>query len=153
MFWGVLKDRTSYALVALALAGISDFLDGYLARTLGCASAFGALLDPIADKIFISSVFIALVFKQHIPVWFFSIIILRDILILIGGWFYFYCQLAGSIAPSVLSKINTCLLFVLCPWVLLRWPYAFYLISIITLTTIVSGEEYARRLISLYCKR
>ena len=153
MCWGILKDKITFALIGLLLAGITDFLDGYLARILGCTSDFGALLDPIADKVFVLSVFITLMLTHHIPGWFFSIVLLRDILILIGGWFYFYLKLEGSLAPSFISKINTFLLFILFPWVLLRWPYALYFISAITLTTVLSGEEYARRFVSICCKR
>jgi CDP-diacylglycerol--glycerol-3-phosphate 3-phosphatidyltransferase len=64
---------------------ISDLLDGYFARKRNEISDLGKIIDPLADKITVISVTLVLLVQGLIPVWFFIIIILRDILILIGG--------------------------------------------------------------------
>ncbi|UCG61190.1 MAG: CDP-alcohol phosphatidyltransferase family protein [Candidatus Zixiibacteriota bacterium] len=67
------------------LAGISDGLDGYLARKMGQVSQFGIALDPIADKVLAGALVILLIFYRDFPVWLAAAILGRDLLILIAG--------------------------------------------------------------------
>ena len=69
------------ALVVFLLAGMTDWLDGYLARRWHQTSAFGALLDPIADKVLVLGVFLALVQLRWVPAWMVLIIALRELLV------------------------------------------------------------------------
>jgi cardiolipin synthase (CMP-forming) len=72
------------ALLIIA-AGITDFLDGFLARRLNKITSLGVILDPIADKIFVMVLIIELILFRGFPIWLAGAIIIRDILIMIGG--------------------------------------------------------------------
>lgn len=83
--WMVTTDHMGIAGIALGCLGISDFLDGYLARRWNCATPLGAVLDPLADKILINSVLIALAYKAVVPIWLCSLIGGRDLLLITGA--------------------------------------------------------------------
>ncbi|MBA2456420.1 MAG: CDP-alcohol phosphatidyltransferase family protein [Nocardioidaceae bacterium] len=67
------------ALIVLMVAGITDYLDGLLARTLNQASKLGQLLDPVADRLYILSVVVALALRDIIPLWLAVLLPLRDV--------------------------------------------------------------------------
>lgn len=73
------------AIILGAIAGITDFLDGFLARKLNQVTELGKVIDPIADKLFIGIVGLVLVYTAVMPLWFFASIIIRDVLILLGA--------------------------------------------------------------------
>ncbi|MDH3937247.1 MAG: CDP-alcohol phosphatidyltransferase family protein [candidate division Zixibacteria bacterium] len=77
-------DTTSMLISALfvILAGVSDGLDGYLARRLGKISRLGVMLDPLADKLFAAGLIILLVFYRNLPIWLAATIVGRDLLII-----------------------------------------------------------------------
>jgi CDP-diacylglycerol--glycerol-3-phosphate 3-phosphatidyltransferase len=74
-----------WAAVVLLLAGITDFLDGYLARLLHQVTDFGKIIDPIADKLAAGGGCIMLVMVGAMPLWFVLVVVARDLLILFGG--------------------------------------------------------------------
>src|SRR5580693_1356824 len=76
-------EQYKWALLIQVLAGLSDGIDGLLARTLNQRSTLGAFLDPIADKLLLSSSFLILAFKQKLAWWLTIIVLSRDVLILI----------------------------------------------------------------------
>jgi cardiolipin synthase len=67
--WSILGGRYGLALLLLAIAGLSDSLDGYLARRLGATSRFGTLIDPVADKVLLVSTFLTLGLAGLLPMW------------------------------------------------------------------------------------
>lgn len=75
------------AIVVLALAALTDFFDGYLARKLGCVSEFGKMADPFVDRVLIISVLIALYIKVSgaLPLWAVGAVVGRDALMLVGS--------------------------------------------------------------------
>lgn len=89
------------------LAGISDGLDGFLARRFNWVSRFGSIADPIADKLLLMSCFIALALKEVIPFWLPVTIILRDLWVISGAVSYHYLIRPYQMAPTFMSKINT----------------------------------------------
>src|SRR3979409_886723 len=76
-------DHYRWALLLLVIAGLSDGIDGLLARKLNQRSSLGAYLDPIADKLLLSSSFVILAFKSKIAWWLTIIVLSRDVLILV----------------------------------------------------------------------
>lgn len=89
------------ALILCAISAITDFLDGWIARTFHCESKLGAVLDPLADKLLIATLALTLTYVDLIPLWLTSLIFLRDFLIVLGG---FYMRFKSLQSPITLSK-------------------------------------------------
>jgi cardiolipin synthase len=80
--WLVLgPEADGWALAVLAASGVTDYLDGYLARRLDQASRLGEVLDPVADRLYILAVVIGLALRDVVPWWFAVILPLRDVLL------------------------------------------------------------------------
>ncbi|HVO66416.1 MAG TPA: CDP-alcohol phosphatidyltransferase family protein [Syntrophales bacterium] len=145
------------ALIVLVVSGITDALDGFLARILNQQTVLGAYLDPIADKALLASCFVTLSIKGIIPGWFTVIVISRDLIILIGIAIMSIMSIPYKISPSFISKITTTLqLLVLAFFMIFRiWPglinYMWLLIIqwLTVLFTVVSGLDYMLRGIRL----
>ncbi len=81
--WLVLgPEQDGWALVVLMVSGFTDWLDGFLARTLNQSSRLGQLLDPLADRLYIIAVVVGLAVREIIPVWLAVLLLLRDVLLL-----------------------------------------------------------------------
>jgi cardiolipin synthase len=95
------------ALIVFLAAAVSDFLDGVIARNFNQASALGATLDPIADKLnmFIATVLLA--WHGLLPLWLAAAIVARDVVIVGGAIAYRYAVGPVEVAPTRLSKVNT----------------------------------------------
>ncbi len=138
-----------YALGLFVVAGVSDGLDGYLAKRFGWTSWIGGILDPIADKLLITGCFIALGWTGDVPVWVVVMVLLRD-LIIVGGALAYLLLIERFVAePTVISKINTVSQLILVLAVL--WEGAFGslpagivggLVVLVVLTTVASGTGY-----------
>src|SRR5271168_3233563 len=96
-----------WALLILVLAGLSDGIDGLLARSLNQRSSLGAYLDPIADKLLLSSSFIILAFKKQIAWWLTIIVFSRDILILVVAVVILLISGYRPFPPSIFGKLTT----------------------------------------------
>ncbi len=107
LVWQVLEAEYANVLVLFFIAGISDGLDGFLAKRYGWVSRLGSILDPIADKFMLVSCYLALGWMGEIPVWLVAAVIVRDVVIVTGA--YAYHRLIGEyeFRPSYLSKLNT----------------------------------------------
>lgn len=107
VFWLLVTGQTQAAFFAFIIAGISDGVDGYLAKTYGWSTELGAYLDPLADKLLLVSIFLALGVGGALPLWLVIAVVSRDILIvsaIILSW------LLGNpvrIRPLAVSKANT----------------------------------------------
>lgn len=105
--WLILKGQLDIAFWLFVAAGISDGLDGYLARRLNARSQIGAYLDAIADKALLVSVFIALGYASKVDNWLVILVVSRDIMI-VGGFLLLVLMSDPMEArPSLLSKFNT----------------------------------------------
>lgn len=149
LIW-LLVDRQYFgALLVAAAAGLSDAVDGYLAKRFGWQSDLGGMLDPLADKLLLICCFIVLATQGAIPAWLLILVLGRDFLIVAGATcFHFYIRPVTA-APTAISKINTFLQIALVLMVLveLTWPQVPkpVIIALIWLTcasTILSGIHY-----------
>jgi cardiolipin synthase len=137
------------ALVLFALAGISDGLDGYLAKRNHWASRLGSILDPLADKVLLISSYLVLGWLGEIPVWLVVVVLARDVVIVMGGLAYHYLIEQYDMNPTLLSKLNTLFQIILVLAVvfslgLYRLPenLIVLLTYIVTVTTVLSGANY-----------
>ena len=98
----------------IIIAGVSDFLDGFLARKLDTVSKLGSILDPLADKLFVIFVFIALYYKGKLPFTVLLIFLLKDLILIIGFLFLNKGDFNQvNIKPLFISKISMTLQFLL----------------------------------------
>jgi len=137
------------ALGLIAIAGISDFLDGFLAKRNNWRSNLGAALDPAADKILLVSVFVTLYFMDLIPFWLMATVLMRDFMILFGLALYYYFIEKPNPNPSFISKLNTNLQIFFVLFVIAGQIFSsnFDLLiqftgSLVFLTSILSGMDY-----------
>jgi len=116
-------EQYRWALLVLVAAGISDAADGLLARKLNQRSPLGAYLDPIADKLLLSSSFIILAFKQKLAWWLTIIVLSRDVLILMVAVVILLISGYRPFPPTIYGKLTTALQIVLVFMVVLAAAY------------------------------
>jgi len=141
--------NNALALGLFTVAAISDGLDGYLAKRFGWTSQLGKVIDPLADKLLLVTVFITASWIGLVPWWVAAAAIARDVLIVLGAVVFrlWFGPLKGK--PTVISKINT--LFQLGYLVGVMFIHAFGILPqemmdalayIMVVTTILSGGDY-----------
>lgn len=137
------------ALVVFLIAGISDSLDGLIAKRFNQMSRLGAILDPAADKILLVSAYVMLTYVGQIPFWLMLSVAFRDLLI-VGGYLL-YTSLVRSVQmrPSYLSKLNTFMQIALVVAILAQQAGLVSLASLVQVliygvlaTTVSSGVHY-----------
>ena len=109
----LLEQRFDAALALFLLMGVSDGLDGYLARRLGAASPLGAALDPLADKVMLMSAFVLLGHLELLPAWLVVLAVGRDVLTVGGALLLYLFRPGGMVRAAPIGKINTFLQIVL----------------------------------------
>ena len=152
--WLLWQARYQEALVIVVVAGLSDWLDGLLARHYGWTSRFGAAMDPAADKLLMLTVIVVLTLQDHLPLWLAVLLIGRDVVITAGAGAYRLMFGDIQFQPSFISKTNTVLQIVVLSLILLMlaypdtlgawgqpWvdPWGFYLLAVFA---VLSGGDY-----------
>jgi len=147
--WLLLEHRFGWVLFLFALAGLSDGLDGFLAKRYGWQSRLGGLLDPLADKVLLVSSFLSLGWLGFLPVWLVLLVILRDLVIVTGALVYNFTIEELEASPSLISKFNTLVQILLVLAVvldrgLLGLPQVLIetLVWLTLLSTLLSGGDY-----------
>jgi len=109
LVWLILTDRYGWALSVLIAAGVSDYLDGVVARATGQVSRLGEILDPIADRLYIAATLVAMALGSIIPWWLLAILLARDLTV---GVFLIILKRHGvtGIPVTFLGKTATFLL-------------------------------------------
>ena len=140
-----------FALLLVVAMGVSDGLDGFLAKTYGWCSPVGERLDPLADKLMLVTAFAALAVVGVVPVWFAILVASRDLLLVLWGVSQWYASGELTVRPMWLSKVNTFVQIVFVVNVLAAqvWPafdaWSLELLMAAAFTTIASGAMYIRR--------
>jgi len=149
--WALLNQRFELAIWLFLIAGVSDGVDGFLAKRFGWSSRLGGILDALADKFLLVSTFVCLWWLGVFPGWLVLWILARDLLIVTGGVLYNSRVEKVDPEPSLISKLNTVLQIVLAAlgvvhlglyampqWLLSGLMYA------VVLTVLFSGAGYVR---------
>lgn len=146
----VLKDRDyGLALAVFLAAGLSDALDGYVAKRFNLTTHLGAVLDPVADKALLVGTYVMLTLLGHVPFWLMLTVAFRDLLI-VGGYLV-YTSLHGAVQmqPTRLSKFNTLAQIVLAVLILaheaMGWAMPVLIegmVWLVAATTVASGAHY-----------
>ena len=148
----IVDGRYGEALIVLVVAGFSDGLDGFLAKTFDWCTRLGGLLDPAADKLLLVAAFISLSYVGLVPAGLTFIVVGRDVLIVVGALCYqwFIAPVTGE--PALVSKLNTAcqlaMLFFTLTFAAFGWPPTPALVVLgaaVVFTSVVSGLTYVLR--------
>lgn len=146
--WLVLRRDLHWAFVLFVVAGLSDAVDGYLARR-GAASAVGAVLDPVADKALLVSMYVTLAVIGALPDWLAILVVFRDVVIIGGVLVLWFFGQPVAIRPLLVSKANTALQIVVIAVALLVSGFGVDLPALtgtlvwaVAATTLGSGAAY-----------
>ena len=149
----VIDGESVKALLIFAVAGLTDALDGAIARFWNQESPLGAYLDPIADKLLLTSAYIVLSFPRlnpgaEIPIWVTVLVIARDVLMVAVALILYLAAGIKKFPPTVLGKINTLfqvmavVLVLVSPLVAQLEPVASWVLIVVGGLTVVSGLNY-----------
>ena len=148
----LLSQQMTAAFWLIIVAGVSDGLDGYLAKRLNAVTLIGTYLDPLADKTMLIAVCLCLAHLGYLPCWIIALAILRDLLILGGVLLSNVLELELSVDPILISKFNTVLQIFMVAFALGREAMGWDLLQVVStlvylvaVTTIVSGTLYLAR--------
>jgi cardiolipin synthase (CMP-forming) len=152
----VIDGSAGRALVIFLVAGVTDALDGAIARILHQQSALGAYLDPIADKLLLTTAYVVLAFPGvamplHIPVWISVLVIARDVLLVTVAVILHLAAGVRRFPPSLLSKITTVAQVAAVTAVLASGYFpelaevATALVYLVAVLTVASGLDYIAR--------
>lgn len=146
----IAREQYGTALLIAVIAGVSDGVDGYLARRFGWQSRLGSILDPVADKLMLVSSMLVLGCLGEVPRWLVIVVVVRDAAIALGALAWQYAWHSFEARPSWLSKTTTVaqiglVLLVLADQAFARhWPMSAP-VWIVALLTAASGIDYAAR--------
>jgi cardiolipin synthase len=147
--WAIASSQMEIAFAVFIVAGVSDAVDGFLAKRFNMTSELGALLDPLADKALLVSIYIALGIWGAIPRWIVILVVSRDIMIVsavIVSWLF---DRPVQMKPLMVSKLNTVAQVAFAALVMgslgfgfQSAPYDFILMGLVTVFTLVSVSLY-----------
>jgi cardiolipin synthase len=151
MVWAIMTGWMLAAFLLFLAAGVSDGVDGYLAKRFGMSSELGSYLDPLADKALIVSIYVTLGVSGEIPRWLVILVVSRDIMIVGAVLLAWLVGKPLPMKPLLISKINTAAQIVFAGLVLAWLGLHFgadWLISaamwVVTLLTLLSVAAYVR---------
>lgn len=149
--WLILDERYGAAFWVFIAAGVSDALDGYIAKRFDRRTRLGGLLDPAADKALLTGVYVTLAIVGQLPVWLVFLVVLRDVLIVLGFALIHATEAPRRFDPLYISKVNTLVQLALVALVLARGigievgSVKSPLIVAAAATTVLSGLSYLVR--------
>lgn len=146
--YAILTDQAVMALVLMVAAGITDMIDGAIARYFNQRTTVGAYLDPLADKLMLISAFVTLFIVGMVPLFLFLAVVFRDVVIVLGAIAYEMVTHQLKMEPSLISKATTLMQIVFVVTMLLHmaWPVNdLWIQTVLWLTfavTCISGLHY-----------
>jgi cardiolipin synthase len=154
----LIKGMMYQALLVFAVAGVTDGLDGFIARYFNQRTELGAYLDPIADKLLLMSGYVTMAAMALVPAWLSVIVISRDVIIVMGLMVLRLVGVGYEIRPTMISKFTTLVQLLTIFLVLLdtifhnldRLCASFFWFSAVL--TVISGLHYVYKGMSLYHK-
>ena len=151
LYYNAQRDYLRYiSLGIFSLAVISDMIDGYIARIKKQKTRIGTVLDPLADKLLLSSAFVCLYVKKNliggisIPLWIVLVVISRDIIIIVGSCLIFMIRQGLVLVPTAWGKFTTAFQMLTIISLLLQFEYTFIIWWIASVLTFISGIQYIR---------
>lgn len=147
--WLMLKREWTAAFTLFVISGISDAVDGLLARRFGMQTKLGGYLDPLADKTLLVAIYLVLGWLGQLPEWLVILVVSRDILIVGGALLSFAIGSAFAVRPLFVSKLNTAAQIALAAAVLAELAFGWLgdqvvvlMVWLVGATTVISGAGY-----------
>lgn len=147
--WLIFDGRIQTAFWVFVAAGVSDALDGFIAKRFDQVTELGEYLDPLADKALLVTIYISLGIEGYLYNWLVFLVVFRDVLIVGGAILFQTMTQSLSMAPLFISKINTLAQIVLAALALASHGFAvdtglFFdmMVAIVTISTFLSGLLY-----------
>lgn len=151
MVWAIAAHEMRFAFFLFLAAGLSDAVDGFLAKRFNMKSELGAYLDPIADKVLIVSIYIALGITEAIPRWLVILVVSRDLLIVGAIVLSWVLGNPVTVKPLMVSKLNTVAQILYAGFVLAALGFEFggsmfqqFLMASVAVLTLLSIGFYLR---------
>lgn len=149
LVWAIASDEMRVAFGLFLAAGVSDAVDGFLAKRFGMATPLGAYLDPLADKAMLVSIYVALAIVGVIPLWLVILVVSRDIMIVSAVILSWVVDKPVKLKPHPVSKVNTVAQIVLALVVLAALAFDFSaewavmgLMALVAILTLLSVAFY-----------
>lgn len=149
IIWLVLDGQMTFAFWLFVAAGITDAIDGFVAKHFNAKTELGSYLDPLADKALLVGIYLTLGWLGHIPGWLVIVVAFRDLTIVGGALLEHTLTQSFKSKPMMVSKINTTLQIALAALVLARlglgfhdWGLTGVLVFAVAITTVLSGLTY-----------
>ena len=156
MIWLIVSGEYLAAVWVFVLAGISDGVDGFIAKRFGLQTELGAYLDPLADKLLLVSIFVSLGMLRVLPPWVVILVVSRDVLIVGGVLLAKMMNQSVRVQPLLLSKLNTAAQIALAGIVLAVLGFGLrgdglvlFGSALVAALTIASGAQYVLEWIKL----
>ena len=151
LVWAIISGEMGLAFLLFLAAGISDAVDGFLAKRFGMTTELGAYLDPLADKALIVSIYVALGIVGALPAWLVILVVSRDIMIVGAVLLSWLVDRPVAMKPLLVSKINTAAQLLYLTAVMLGAAAAFPPVGVlralaltVLATTALSGLDYVQ---------
>ncbi len=148
--WLILQDRYGIAFWVFVAAGVSDAIDGFIAKHFDARTTLGGFLDPLADKALLVSVYVTLGYRGQIDTWLVILVVFRDVLIIGGAMLYQTMTQSLTMQPLFISKLNTAAQIALAAMLLAKLGLGIEedygvirtMLHIVAASTILSGAAY-----------
>jgi len=144
----ILEQQPLMALVLMAVAGVTDMLDGAIAKHFDMQTTVGSYLDPMADKLLLVSTIVCLFYVDEVPLFVFLAVVFRDAIIVAGALAYEVVTRRLKMEPTFLSKTTTTVQIIYVLLALLHMAYGFseslmsFAVWVTFVVTVASGVQY-----------
>ena len=147
--WLILSNAFAAAFWVFVIAGLSDAVDGFIAKRFHMETELGRFLDPLADKVLLVCVYVTLGVQEHLPLWLVILVVSRDVLLIGGTMFGHVIRRPLTIRPLAISKMNTAAQITLAAAVIGGaafeidvTSYVDAMVWLVGVTTVASGTGY-----------
>jgi len=151
IIWLIITDQALLAFIVFVAAGVSDAVDGFIAKKFDQSTELGAYLDPIADKLLLVSIYVSLGLQEILPAWLAILVVSRDVLIIGAFILAMLLDRPVEVMPLMVSKVNTALQIILAALALGSLGFGIdagllinVVIACVAVLTVLSGAAYFR---------
>lgn len=137
-----LANNKAWAFAVFILAGVTDVLDGWIARRYNMITKWGKLMDPLADKLMLLIVLVCLAVDKVVPLWIIIIIALKELIMIVGALFL-YKEREVVVQSNFYGKLATVLFYIAITALIFELPYAKYILLVALISTILALIQYA----------